>query len=96
MQIKDLEPKMGKVELTAKVVEVGEPREFSKFGNNGRVANATIDDDTGRVTLTLWNEQIDQVAAGDEVTISNGFVSEWKGSMQLSTGRFGTLTVKKA
>lgn len=95
MQIKDLEPKMGKVELTAKVVEIGEPREFAKFGNTGRVANATIEDETGKVTLTLWNEQIDQVAVGDEVVVSNGFVSEWKGNMQLSTGKFGTLTVKK-
>jgi replication factor A1 len=95
MQIKDLEPKMGKVEITAKVTEIGEAREFSKFGSNGRVATATIQDDTGSVSLTLWNEQIDQVHVGDEITISNGFVNEWKGNLQLTTGRLGSLAVKK-
>ena len=95
MNIADLQAKQGNVTLTAKVTEVGQPREFAKFGSSGKVANATIQDSTGTIQLTLWNEQIDQVHVGDSVTITNGFVNEWKGNLQLTSGRQGTLTVEK-
>jgi replication factor A1 len=95
MQIADLQPKQGNVNITAKVIEVGQPREFSKFGNSGKVATALIQDPSGQMSFSLWNEQIDQVAVGDEVTITNGFVSEWRGQLQLTTGRMGAMTVKK-
>ena len=93
MQISELQAKQGSVALTAKVIEIGAARGFAKMGSSGRVANATIQDDSGTITLTLWNEQIDQVKVGDEVTIGDGFVSEWKGNLQLTTGRRGTLKV---
>jgi len=91
--IKDLQAKQGKVSLTATVVSIEEPREFQKFGNTGRVATAMIKDDSGEIKLTLWNDQIDQIKTGDKVTIENGYVNEWQGEMQLTTGRFGTLEV---
>ncbi len=91
MKISELKPRQGSVELTAEVIEVGEARTFNKLGKEGKVANATIKDDTGKITLSLWNEQIEKVKAGDTVTIKNGYVSEWQGEMQLTTGKFGTL-----
>jgi replication factor A1 len=93
MAIKDLQVRQGKVELVGTVTEIGEPREFQKFGNTGRVANAKFADETGEITLTLWNEQIDQVKTGAKVKISNGYVSEWQGDKQISTGRFGQMEV---
>lgn len=93
MQIKDLTPRMGNVDIVVEVTDVGDVREFSKFGKPGRVANAVAKDESGTVQLTLWNEQIDQVSVGDKVHIKNGFVSEWQGDMQLTTGRMGTIEV---
>ncbi len=93
MTIKDLQPRMGKVELVATVTEKAAPREFNKEGRSGKVCNAKIKDETGEVTLTLWNDDADKVNVGDKVKISNGFVSEWQGEMQLSTGKFGKLEV---
>jgi replication factor A1 len=93
MAISDLQPRQGNVELEAEVVEIGEIREFEKFGKLGRVANAIIKDGTGQVKLSLWNEQIDQVKPGDRVKITNGYVSEWQGEMQLTTGKFGKLEI---
>jgi hypothetical protein len=43
--------------------------------------------------LTLWNEQIEQVKVGDKVKISNGYVNEFQGELQLTTGKFGKLEV---
>ena len=93
MQIKDLKPKQGKVEVTVKVVEKGEPRTFSKFNSQGQVCNAKVQDDSGSMTLSLWNDQVNLVHVGDTISIKNGYVSEWQGEMQLSTGKFGTLDI---
>ena len=93
MQIKDLKPKTGDVNLIVEVIEKSEPREFSKFGKQGKVCNAKVKDETGEVTLTLWNDDVDKVKVGDKIQIENGWVSEWQGEMQLSTGRFGKLEV---
>jgi len=93
MKISELTAGQGSVELTGEVVEVGEPRTFNKFGNEGRVATATIKDDSGQIMLSLWNEQIDKVKQGDTVTVKNGYVKEWQGELQLTTGKMGTLDV---
>ena len=96
MKIKELQARQGKADITAEVVEVGESRSFSKFGKEGKVANAVIKDDSGKIKLSLWNEQIDQVKPGDTVEIKNGYVSEWQGELQLTTGKFGSLNVVSA
>ena len=93
MQIKDLKPKQGNVDIIVDVLDVESPREFQKFGKPGKVANAVAKDETGDVKLTLWNEDIDKVKAGDKVHLTNGYVNEWQGEMQLTTGRMGKLEV---
>ena len=79
MEIKDLQPRQGNVEIVATIKSIEEPREFEKFGNPGKVANATIEDESGSMKLTLWNDQIDQVKVGDKIHITNGYVNEWFG-----------------
>ncbi|MBW2967532.1 hypothetical protein KY362_03530 [Candidatus Woesearchaeota archaeon] len=93
MFIKDLQPRATKVDVEGEVMEVSDVREFSKFGKAGKVATAFIKDATGRVKLSLWNEQTEQVKAGDTVKVTNGYVNEFQGEMQLTTGKFGTLEV---
>ena len=54
MTIKDLKPREGNVDLVVDVVSIGDVREFEKFGKPGKVASATVKDETGEVKLTLW------------------------------------------
>ncbi|MBI4144961.1 hypothetical protein HY493_02040 [Candidatus Woesearchaeota archaeon] len=93
MNIKELKPKLGKVDIVADLISKDEPRTFDKFGKSGKVGNAQIRDATGECKLTLWNEQCDQVNVGDKIHISNGYADEYKGTLQVSTGKFGTLEV---
>jgi len=93
MAIKDLQPKQGNVDIVVEVTEKGEVREFQKFGKPGRVCTAMIKDETGTCKLSLWNEQVDQINAGDKVKVVNGYVSEWQGEIQLTSGRMGSLEV---
>jgi len=95
MAIKDLKAREGKVDIVVEVVSKEEPREFEKFGKTGRVCNAVVKDESGEIKLTLWNDDIDKVNAGDKLHIVNGYVNEWQGELQLTTGKFGALEVVK-
>lgn len=93
MQIKDLEVRQGNVDIVVEVSEKGDVREFEKFGRKGRVCSAKAKDASGEIVLSLWNEQIDQVNVGDSVHVTNGYVSEFQGEKQLTTGKFGRLEI---
>ncbi|MEA3429871.1 MAG: SOSS complex subunit B family protein [Nanoarchaeota archaeon] len=93
MAITDLQPRQGKVDIIVEVVSMEDVREFNKFGKSGRVCNANVKDETGSIKLTLWNEDIDKVKPGMKIHIENGYVNEWQGEKQLTTGKFGKLEI---
>ena len=95
MNISELRARQGSVNLEAVIKSIEEPRAFNKFGRDLRVTNAIIEDDSGSIKLTLWNADIDNVHVGDTVRVTNGFVNEFKGENQLTTGKFGKLEVIK-
>jgi len=95
LKISDLAVGMRSVNVKGKIVEISEPREvFSRFTNRlNRVATAVIEDESGRINLSLWNEQIEKVKVNDTVQISNGYVTEFRGIKHLNIGRYGTLEI---
>jgi replication factor A1 len=86
---------MKRVNVEAQVTEKGNPREvMSRYKDETyTVADAVVADETGSIKLTLWNEQIDQVNVNDKIRIENGYVTSFKGEIQLNVGRYGKLTV---
>jgi len=91
-KIKDLTPQSKRVDVTAKCLEVSEPKDIpGKFGNARKVAEATIADETGAIVLSLWDDQIGAVAKDDAIDIKNGYVSLVRGHMRLNVGKYGTL-----
>ena len=95
MNISEIQVRQGKIDVIGQISDKEEPREFEKFGNKGKVCNATLKDDSGDVKLTLWNDEIDKVNVGDKVKITNGYCSEFQGEKQLTAGKFGNLEVVK-
>ncbi len=95
MKINELRDGMKRVSIEAKVTEKSDPREVvSKFKNETyKVATATIADDTGTIKLTLWNEQIDQVSVDNTIKVDNGYVTSFRGEIQLNVGKYGMLSV---
>jgi hypothetical protein len=90
--IRDLRAGMSHVSLKAKVLEVTQPKHVvTRYGNLASLAKALIADETGKIKLCLWNEQIDSVAAGDTIQIENARTSTFRGERQLSLGKKGTL-----
>ncbi|MBI4439300.1 hypothetical protein HY640_05180 [Candidatus Woesearchaeota archaeon] len=95
MKIKDLVTKQKGVDIELEVIELGIIREFSKFGQQGKVLTAIAQDKTGKINLTLWNEQTELVGIGDTVKVKDGFVSEWQGEKQITTRRTGSMEIIK-
>ncbi|MBI5036044.1 DNA-binding protein [Candidatus Micrarchaeota archaeon] len=93
MKISELTPGTGNVNLEAEVVGIEEPREINKMGRTLRVANATVKDDSGTITLVLWNDNIDKIQEGSKIKITNGYVNTWQDKSQLTLGKFGQMEV---
>ncbi|TMI67863.1 DNA-binding protein [Candidatus Bathyarchaeota archaeon] len=93
MRIGELKPGMKRVDVKGKIVEVETPRDVqTKFGP-GQVATATLQDDSGSVKVTLWNENISKVNVNDTIAIENGYVDSFRGQLQLNVGRYGKIVV---
>lgn len=95
MKISELKIGQSSVDIEASVKSIEEPRSFNRFGREIKVTNALIEDESGSIKLTLWNQDIDTVKVGDKVKITNGYVNEFNGEKQLTSGKFGKLEVIK-
>jgi len=94
MKINELKPAMNNVAIKAKISELKEPREvMTKFGSTTTLTEATLEDETGSVKLTLWGNQSDGLEEGSEVEITDGFTKEFRDELQLGIGRRGSIKV---
>lgn len=77
LKVKNIIPGMRKVNLKAKVVDIGDINQFEKDdGDEGTVQNIIIGDETGTVPLVLWNEQTelsDKLDDGEAIAIKDAF-----------------------
>ena len=56
----------------------------TKIGKVVRVCEASLEDETGKIRVTLWNESIDSIDDGDELKIEGGWVKrDWNGELEL-------------
>ena len=93
MKISELKYGAGRVDLRAKVISIEEPKQVNTKNGPTMICHAKIEDDSGNITLVLWGDDADKVKKGDEVRVSNGFVGEWQGDLQLSAGKYGKIEV---
>jgi replication factor A1 len=94
LKIENLRPSMRKVNVVANVLETSEPsRVHTQFRDDAIVSNAVVGDETGRVLLCLWDEQVNSVQVGDHIEVKNAHVALFKGEKQLRLGKKGTITV---
>ncbi|MEI6731530.1 MAG: SOSS complex subunit B family protein [archaeon] len=93
MKLAELKSGQGKVDIDLEVKSKGEVRSFNKYGRDLKVANANVSDGESEIKFTLWNDDIDKINVGDKFKLVNGYVSEFNGERQLSTGKFGKIEV---
>lgn len=93
MKISEISAGSKKVNIEASVTSMDEPREINTRFGQTKVANATIEDESGSMKLVLWGDETEKCKEGDKIKIENGYIKEWNGELQLSVGKFGKLTV---
>ncbi len=91
MKISELKPEQRGVNIVVKVTEILGIREFSESGKKRWVATAIAEDDTGKIKLAVWEGDIKEIKVGDKIKITNGFVNEFQGEMQLTAGKYGKI-----
>ena len=93
MKISEIKTGEGKINVEGNINNIGDTRVFNKFGRELKVANAILEDDSGTIKVSLWNDEISLVKEGAKIKIVNGFCSEFQGEKQLSAGKFGKLEI---
>jgi replication factor A1 len=92
-KIKDLTPSSRRVNVVGKVVVLGEPKEIkTRFGEDKSVSEVVVADDTGKITLTLWDDQTKDIRDGENLKIDNGYISLLRGHMRLNVGKYGSMS----
>ncbi|MEM5853270.1 MAG: OB-fold nucleic acid binding domain-containing protein [Candidatus Aenigmatarchaeota archaeon] len=95
MKINEIKKGMSNIKVKGKVVDISEIREVqTKYGKRN-VADAVIEDETGKINLTLWEKQIDSISIGDEILISGAYATEFKNKIQLNVPRSGKIEILK-
>lgn len=79
--------------IEATIEAISPTRDVSTQRGPGRVADATLKDDSGSIQMSLWNQDIERFKVGQRIKIHDGWVKEWKGKLQIGLGRSGRVEV---
>jgi len=83
------------VNLRGRILDTESVRTFDRDdGSEGRVANFSLGDPTGRVRVTLWDEMADraeELDPGTSVEVVDGYVREREGQLELHVGDRGAV-----
>lgn len=86
---------LSNVNLVGLVLDTDSVRTFDRDdGSEGKVSNLTLGDSTGRVRVTLWDEQADlatEIESNTTVEVIDGYVKERDGSLELHVGNRGAV-----
>ncbi len=93
IKVSELSPNIRDINLLAKIVELGEIREVSNrnTGEEHKVMDVLVADDTAKVLYSAWNEQIDTIKEGETYQFLNAKTILFRGHIRLSLGRNGTI-----
>ncbi|HUS79180.1 MAG TPA: OB-fold nucleic acid binding domain-containing protein [Patescibacteria group bacterium] len=96
-KLADLKTGMYNVNVAARVAQIGESREFARSdGSSGRVLSVLLEDETGTVRLSLWDEDVElakELEPGTTIAVENGYTRLSLGSVGLNKGRNGELII---
>ncbi len=97
-KVENLNPNSRRVDVTLKVVSKNPVREVTSKndGSTHRVTEALAGDETGAILLTLWDDDIEKVEEEKVFEVNNGYVTLFRGSMRLNTGKYGQLESSEA
>jgi len=84
MTIEDAKNQRSDITLQGTIEEKGEPRTVNTKYGETQVCDSYLKDDTGRIKLTLWGEDIEKVKNGDTVSIPGAYTTTFRNEVQLN------------
>ncbi|MDY6769797.1 MAG: OB-fold nucleic acid binding domain-containing protein [Candidatus Nanohaloarchaea archaeon] len=77
LAVENIVPGMNRVDLKCKVADISDVNTFERDGGDeGRVRNVLLGDETGTVRLTLWDDQVDigeKIEEGDSIHVKGAY-----------------------
>lgn len=93
MKIEEIKRSMSNISIQAKIIDISDPRSVQTRYGQKNVADATLEDDTGQISLTLWEEKISSVSVGNTINVTGAFVTSFRDKLQLNIPRSGNIEV---
>jgi ssDNA-binding replication factor A large subunit len=83
------------VNVRFSVIKKGAQRQVTQraTGKPHLITECVVGDESAIITLTLWNEDIDEIDNGQTYELLNGYVSIYDECMSLSKGRWGSIRI---
>ncbi len=98
LKINELEAQMGNVSFFAKVLSLYPVNEFKTEKGEGKVQNVLLGDETGRIRMSFWNDEVSKISdlkEDDVILIENPWImNDNQGNPEVRLGRGGSF--KKA
>ena len=81
------------VNIIFSVIKKGTPRQVTakSTGKSHLITECVIGDESAIMTLTLWNDDADEIESGKTYKLLNGYISVFDESMSLAKGRWGCI-----
>ncbi len=80
--------------IDATIIAISPVRDVSTARGPSQVADATLQDSTGTILLTLWGDDTKRFSVGQKIRITDGWVKDFRGKLQISVGRTGTISIQ--
>jgi ssDNA-binding replication factor A large subunit len=95
MLARDLKDKSKVDSLVVTILSKGDVRSVNtRDGEALTVCDCdAVDEEGGKVKISLWGKEIEQVGQGQRIRITNGWASAFRGEIKVSAGKFGKLEV---
>jgi ssDNA-binding replication factor A large subunit len=97
MKLYELRPGMEKVDLRVEILGLKEPRQVTtNSGLTHTLVEGEVEDETGKMGLTVWNEKIEQlerIEVGKTVDLLNCFITSFRGVLSVNVGRDSEISI---
>ena len=94
LKIKNIISGMRNVNFVGKIMRISDTIEFDRKDGKGRVRNIWVADESGRIRITLWDDETaiaDSLSEGDVIKVS-GYSKDNNGEAEIRLGRTGYIS----
>ncbi|MBD3229770.1 MAG: hypothetical protein GF329_16430 [Candidatus Lokiarchaeota archaeon] len=91
VKVKDLEKVSKGINIRFKVIRKDDPRGVNTKRGPQTVCDFLVGDETGCILLSLWNDDVYEIALNSYYEIKKGYTNSYRGILKLNKGRYGVL-----